>query len=103
MGGEFVRVTNDPEGESGNEQDRWVYGRSEETQQVGWFPLSHTVAPEDVEEAEDDDKDAWRSRSGLNSHTLRLHSLIDWIKFFAVNQLVFGASHYSMYKTYAIL
>jgi len=47
---ESVKVTHDPEGESGGGDDRWVYGKSEDTQQVGWFPLSHTVAPEEVTE-----------------------------------------------------
>lgn len=48
--GESIRVTSDPEGESGGSADRWVYGSSEDTQQVGWFPLSHTVFAEDVTE-----------------------------------------------------
>lgn len=53
---ESVRVTADPEGESGGGDDRWVYGISEDTQQTGWFPLSHTVAPEDVTEEVDEEQ-----------------------------------------------
>uniref|UniRef100_A0A7S0FYC1 SH3 domain-containing protein n=1 Tax=Pyrodinium bahamense TaxID=73915 RepID=A0A7S0FYC1_9DINO len=45
--GETVCITHDPEGEHGSSQDRWVYGRSEATRQVGWFPLSHTVLLEE--------------------------------------------------------
>jgi hypothetical protein len=41
--GETVRVAHDPEGEHGDSQDRWVYGRSEESAESGWFPLSHTL------------------------------------------------------------
>mmetsp|Transcript_133229 Transcript_133229/g.385548 ORF Transcript_133229/g.385548 Transcript_133229/m.385548 type:complete len:604 (+) Transcript_133229:66-1877(+) len=42
---EFVIVTHDPEVGQGNIH-RWVYGRSERTQESGWFPLSHTAATE---------------------------------------------------------
>mmetsp|Transcript_89106 Transcript_89106/g.229967 ORF Transcript_89106/g.229967 Transcript_89106/m.229967 type:complete len:558 (+) Transcript_89106:52-1725(+) len=43
--GDAVCVTDDPTG--GNDQDRWVYGRSEVSSQCGWFPLSHTVPQEE--------------------------------------------------------
>mmetsp|Transcript_42889 Transcript_42889/g.124013 ORF Transcript_42889/g.124013 Transcript_42889/m.124013 type:complete len:564 (+) Transcript_42889:95-1786(+) len=45
--GDVVCITHDPEGEHGSSQDRWVYGRSEATSQVGWFPLSHTIVLEE--------------------------------------------------------
>jgi len=38
----MVTVLADPEAEHTSGANRWVYGRNETTQQVGWFPLSHT-------------------------------------------------------------
>merc|ERR1712113_979707 len=46
--GERVRVTHDPEGESGGGADRWVYGSNVVTEETGWFPLSHTVFLDEV-------------------------------------------------------
>jgi len=45
--GDVVSITHDPEGEHGTSQDRWVYGKSETTSQLGWFPLSHTAPMEE--------------------------------------------------------
>jgi len=45
--GTLLRVLADPEAEHTSGANRWVYGRSEATQQLGWFPLSHTKANPD--------------------------------------------------------
>mmetsp|Transcript_91050 Transcript_91050/g.256613 ORF Transcript_91050/g.256613 Transcript_91050/m.256613 type:complete len:94 (+) Transcript_91050:106-387(+) len=41
--GNQITVTHDPEEGQQNNIHRWVYGRNEATQQMGWFPLSHTT------------------------------------------------------------
>ena len=46
--GAMVTVLADPEAEHTSGANRWVYGRSEATQQVGWFPLSHTKSNSDA-------------------------------------------------------
>jgi len=46
--GDAIVITHDPDGQDGNSQDRWVYGRNEARNgDSGWFPLSHIALKED--------------------------------------------------------
>jgi len=45
MGDRITILQDDAEG-SGHSIDRWVYGKNETTQEIGWFPLSYSKASE---------------------------------------------------------